>query len=229
MRTWNAVRSAGMMLIMALGVAACGSDDEEPRYISIEEVCDGIFSGDAARAAEIMIGDKTVSGTRDDTLEKIASSIKELYADGQNIYKAGGYCKVGGKGGGDGEMDINFGLYRADDVLTPYNPEKNQYRLGKRAFAGSERSKLYFECASPEIKGSDNQPARIYAISRLANVGSWEVEDTRATREAHLTVLHAAALAVAKELGCENNGGLPEKVVLEPIADPVEPSGAPAT
>ncbi|MGW6775621.1 hypothetical protein ACWGBX_35095 [Streptomyces sp. NPDC055037] len=220
-----------MVLTLALGVAACGgSDDEEPQYIGIEEVCDGIFSGDTANAAERMIGDKTVSGTRHDALENIASSIKDLYADGQDINRAGDSCEISGKDREAGGMDIRFGLYKAEDALSLlHGADQRLYRLGKRAAVGSERSKLYFECASPGIRGSDKQPARIYAISRLANIGSWEVEDTRATREAHLTVLHAAALAVAKELGCENNGGLPEKVVLEPIADPVEPSGAPAT
>ncbi|MFJ2675275.1 hypothetical protein [Streptomyces sp. NPDC087525] len=235
MKIWNATRAAGAVLALSLGVSACGdgSEDERPAFAGAEKVCDGILSDNTARAVEAMVGDKTFHGTGDDALENTASAIKEFYAEdpgGRKYVGSKEFCAFSGRMREAGSLEITFGIYRPDDVLgTDHAEDQRLYRLGKRALAGSERSYLYFECVSPQIDGSDEQPARIDAVSRLANVGSWEVEDTRATREAHLTVLHAAALAVAKELGCENNGGLPEKVVLEPIADPVEPSGAPAT
>ncbi|HEX5566129.1 MAG TPA: hypothetical protein VFY14_04185 [Streptomyces sp.] len=35
--------------------------------------------------------------------------------------------------------------------------------------------------------------------------------------DANLTVLHSAALALAKEMRCEDNGGLPDEPVLKPL------------
>ncbi|MFD7527572.1 hypothetical protein ACFV8E_08130 [Streptomyces sp. NPDC059849] len=43
-------------------------------------------------------------------------------------------------------------------------------------------------------------------------------QDVSNPREVNLTVVHAASLAVAKKLECENNGGLPDNPVLNPRA-----------
>jgi hypothetical protein len=40
--------------------------------------------------------------------------------------------------------------------------------------------------------------------------------DTEALKDAYVTVAHSFSLAMAKELGCEKNGGLPQKPVLDP-------------
>lgn len=40
--------------------------------------------------------------------------------------------------------------------------------------------------------------------------------DIEALKKAYVTVAHSVALAMAKELRCEKNGGLPERPVLEP-------------
>ncbi|MEV4976262.1 hypothetical protein [Streptomyces scopuliridis] len=236
MRIGNATRAAGAVLAFSLGVSACGGGGEEegPRFVvGAEKLCDGILSGDMARAVEAMVGTKTLWRTGNDALEDTASAIKDFYADspdGRKYVGSKDFCRFAGYTRGAGQMDINFGIYRADDALTTgHSAREHPYRLGKRALAGFDASRLYFECVSPQMDGSDEQPARINASSRLSGPQGWRVEDTRATREANLTILHAAALAVAKKLGCENNAGLPEKVVLEPIADPVEPQSAPAT
>ncbi|MFE2640925.1 hypothetical protein ACFXKS_25935 [Streptomyces scopuliridis] len=235
MKIWNATRAAGAVLALSIGVSACsgGSEDEGPRFTGAEKVCDGILSGDTARAVETMVGDKTFHGTSDGMLENTASAIKDFYAedpDGRKYVGSKKFCAFSARTREAGSLEIDFGIYRPDDVVgTAHAEDQHLYRLGKRALAGSRRSNLFFECVSPQMDGSDKQPARVYAYSRLSTVGSWEVEDTRAVREAHLTVLHAAALAVAKELECKNNGGLPEKVILEPIADRVESPSAPAT
>ncbi|MFE4916614.1 hypothetical protein ACFRCX_34515 [Streptomyces sp. NPDC056652] len=235
MKIWNAARAAGAVLALSLGVSACGggTEDEGPRFVGAEKLCAGILSGDTARAMETIVGAKTFGRTGNDPLEGTASAIEGFYADSPDGRKYVGskeFCVFAGSAREAGRLSVNFGIYRAGDASrTTHSASQYPYRLGKRALAGFDSSTLYFECVSSQMDGSDELPARINARSRLSGPEGWEVEDTRATREAHLTVLHAAALAVAKELGCENDGGLPEKVVLEPIADRAEPSGAPAT
>ncbi|MFE7572360.1 hypothetical protein ACFU76_36400 [Streptomyces sp. NPDC057539] len=224
------------MLVLSLGVSACGGggEDEEPRFVvGAEKLCDGILSGDVARSVEALVGTETLWRTGNDVLEDTASAIKDFYAespDGRKYVGSKDFCRFAGYSRGAGQMDINFGIYRAEDVLsTGHSAQEHPYRLGKRALAGSGASRLYFECVTAQMEGSDEQPARINVSSKISGPPGWKSEDTRAVREAHLSVLHATALAVAKKLGCENNGGLPEKVVLEPMADPAEPESAPAT
>ncbi|MFF2066491.1 hypothetical protein ACFVWZ_32595 [Streptomyces sp. NPDC058200] len=215
MRIWNKTRAAGMVLALSFGLLACGGgEDEGLRFIGAEKVCDGIFSGDVARAVETAVGDRAFFRTSDDALEDAASGVKEFYADGQTIVRIRKLCSIKGEARGSGRMDIHFSLYRADDALrTTHSASESPYQLGKRALAGFDGSRLYFECVSPQMNGSGKQPARVYAGMSLDDR---EVEDTQALREANLTALHAASLALAKELKCENNGGLPEKAVLRP-------------
>ncbi|QGZ49173.1 MULTISPECIES: hypothetical protein [Streptomyces] len=84
--------------------------------------------------------------------------------------------------------------------------------MGIEAHAGFMKAYIFAECVSPQLKGSQERPARIRGT---LNVGTPVPSDTVATREANLTVLHSVALAVVKKLGCENNAGLPDKPVLK--------------
>ncbi|MFF6898094.1 hypothetical protein [Streptomyces hydrogenans] len=46
-----------------------------------------------------------------------------------------------------------------------------------------------------------------------------KLPDTAPIREAHLTILHSATLAVVRKLGCEDDAGLAEKPVLKPLPE----------
>ncbi|MFD7491370.1 hypothetical protein ACFV8T_02975 [Streptomyces sp. NPDC059832] len=46
--------------------------------------------------------------------------------------------------------------------------------------------------------------------------GESDAPDTREYRNLNMTILHAVSLKLVKELGCENNGGLPKSPVLTP-------------
>ncbi|MEU8883527.1 hypothetical protein [Streptomyces hydrogenans] len=46
-----------------------------------------------------------------------------------------------------------------------------------------------------------------------------KLPDTVPTREAHLTILHSATLAVVRKLDCEDDAGLAEKPALKPLPE----------
>ncbi|WP_424861164.1 hypothetical protein [Streptomyces sp. MMS24-I29] len=75
------------------------------------------------------------------------------------------------------------------------------------------RSKICFECVSPRLKGSKENPMR---ISGRFTRPKATAQNTPEHLAANMEITHAASLAVAKKLQCENNSGLPEKAVLEP-------------
>ncbi|MFE7126058.1 hypothetical protein [Streptomyces sp. NPDC057617] len=206
------------VLALGLGASACGGDEsEEPLYVSAGELCNSIFSGDAAAAVETTVGDTTFFSTGDVAPDRVVEKLKEFYADGQYVYGAREFCVINGKKRDAGRIDISFALYKPDDLEGGHAADQRFYELGKLAVAGAKKSSLYFECVSPQLDGSDKDPARILGSLSFKDR---KVPETQALREANLTVLHAASFALAKKLECENNGGLPEKVVLKPKPEP---------
>ncbi|MEU3185941.1 hypothetical protein ABZ707_17320 [Streptomyces sp. NPDC006923] len=216
MRIRNTARAVSVALTLGLGVSACGGGDvDEPRFVGAEKVCDSVFSGDdTAAVVERAIGDTSFFATGAGALDRVATAVKDVYADGQDVYRGQKFCSVKGEKSGSGEMDISFGLYKPEDALSDrHSATQRPYELGKRALAGTKNSSLYFECASPRLDGSDKEAARILGGLSYSDR---ELEGTRAEQEANLTALYAASLALAKKLECEDNAGLPTKVVLQP-------------
>ncbi|WP_141698523.1 hypothetical protein [Streptomyces lushanensis] len=208
------------MLAFGLGVSACGSgESEEPSFVGAGKLCGSVFSGDARAAVESAIGDTSFFATGDDKLGEVATGVKDLYADGQDAYtSAGELCVINGEKRGSGRMDISFGLYKPEDVLDDrHSADQRLYALGEQAVAGIKNSSLRFECVSPQLDGSDKDPARIVGLMSFRDP---KAPETQALREDNLTVLHAASFALAKNLECENNGGLPQKAVLRPKPEP---------
>ncbi|MFE1956983.1 hypothetical protein [Streptomyces sp. NPDC059479] len=208
------------MLAFGLGVSACGGgESEEPLHVDAGKLCDSVFSDDAVASVESAIGDTTFWRNGDGALDRVAAKLKDLYADGQSVYtSAGEFCKIKGEKRGSGNMNISFGFYKPEDVLdNRHSASQRLYELGKQAVAGAKNSSLRFECVSPQLDGSDKDPARIVG---LMSFRERDVPESQALREDNLTVLHAASFAMAKKLECENNGGLPRKAVLQPKPEP---------
>ncbi|MFD9356504.1 hypothetical protein [Streptomyces sp. NPDC060031] len=86
-----------------------------------------------------------------------------------------------------------------------------EYDLGRNALALSHQARLFFDCASTRLAGLD----KTVPIRASVNVSNGSEEDDPALREANLAIAHSAALAMVKELGCKDNGGLPDKLVVK--------------
>ncbi|MFH9755104.1 hypothetical protein [Streptomyces griseus] len=86
--------------------------------------------------------------------------------------------------------------------------------MGEQALAAPDAGVVRFACRSEKLPGST--PARI----RLG-VERWSPEDPEGDpeklKDAYATVAHSFALAMARELGCENDGGLEARPVLDPV------------
>ncbi len=195
-------------------MVACGQggeSGEEKRFVGASEVCDGIFSGALAKKVEFVTGDVlfTGTGTKGRKLEKVVEELKMSYASGREWGTGANLCEMKGKGGGvSNRAVIGFHMYAEQDLENPRKSvSAESYTMGKRSEAGKFGALVYLECVSPQLKGSDATPLRIYGNFTR---GKSDVPDARAARDASLEILHAGALAVVKELGCENSAGLPE-------------------
>ncbi|MFF4080825.1 hypothetical protein ACFYZN_15685 [Streptomyces sp. NPDC001777] len=220
-RTVGAVRvrrALGVVgLVMALGAAAtgCGEAEETPEYVGTEEACHGVFKGRLAKTVESAMGASSFHWTDPKRLDQVVDALKTGYESGHRWARGDTLCRLTPEGGGRKDRaGITFYMYAPQDVGDFRLPEGGRlYAMGKQAEATPESAALYFECVSPQFKGSKARPMRIQG-----SLGRPEDRGQRASdpREVSLTMLHAASLFLAKKLQCENNGGLPEKPVLTP-------------
>ncbi|MFI2368867.1 hypothetical protein [Streptomyces sp. NPDC018833] len=143
----------------------------------------------------------------------MADAVQSGYESGRSWSYADELCSVSPKGSGiSGQASLRFSIYAPGDIGTGRRAEgERAYAMGTEAEAGPRGARLYFECVSPRLKGSRERPARVLGAFRLH---SGLEKDSEEHREAGLTVVHTASLAVAEELKCEDNGGLPQKPVL---------------
>ncbi|QBJ94304.1 hypothetical protein D0Z67_22605 [Streptomyces seoulensis] len=88
-------------------------------------------------------------------------------------------------------------------------------KMGERTDAATEKAYVFFACRSPKLLGSPS------AAHIAIGVEYWGMpkdpqDNIKALKNAYATVAHSFSLAIAKELRCDKNGGLPPKPVLDP-------------
>ncbi|GGT15113.1 hypothetical protein GCM10010271_17300 [Streptomyces kurssanovii] len=210
-----------MALALLLGVtaAACGEGgkEEESSYVATSEVCDSVFQGASARAVDSVMDSKSFSRINSGISDRVAASLKKGYASGRSWTYPEEFCELNpeGTGGIGHNADIDFSIYAPSDIDGGQTAAGEQiYAMGKEAKASPRGARLYFECVSPQLKGSTVSPARIFGSLRLER-DLWE--DSVQHREANLTIIHTVSLAMAKELECENNGNLPSSPIFKEI------------
>jgi hypothetical protein len=211
----NRAIGVGVALPLGAGTTACGGEEpkEPPRYVSASQVCDGVFRARAADAVERLMGVGPYGNTGRGAVERVADALQNGYESGRSWTHASELCPLEPKGSGTfDQSSLDFSIYAPGDIGPGGLAEgERAYNMGTEAEAGPRGARLYFECVSPRLKGSDERPARVFGAFRL---GSGLKQDSKEHREAGLIVVHAASLAVAEELKCEHRGGLPQKPVL---------------
>lgn len=204
------------VLCLGMGSVSCASSEKVPerkQYVGAAEVCDGLFAGRLAGMIEEVTGYKVFSGTPG-KMSDVINALKEGYASGDSWAAGDTLCSLSPKGARptDPRGEVAFSMYHPSDLedQAPSDDVK-RYEMGEIATSGSGGASLYFECATPMLKGSEERPLRIAGgFSR----GKSSVPDTSEYRDMKMVIVHAMALMVADELECENNAGLPEEAVL---------------
>ncbi|MFY0515171.1 hypothetical protein ACOMD4_32985 [Streptomyces anulatus] len=85
--------------------------------------------------------------------------------------------------------------------------------MGERTLTAPDAAVVQFACRSAKLPGSTPAQVKI-------GVERWSPKepegDPQKLKDAYATVAHSVSLAMAKELGCENNGGLRARPSLDP-------------
>ncbi|MFJ6421682.1 hypothetical protein [Streptomyces hydrogenans] len=212
------LKSAASGLAVCLLATACADGEKpEPERVTAGRQCDDTLSPQAAGALERALETKRFWPAASGGLDGVAEGLAADYAKAERRPPAHALCEASPSVADVREVAIGFRLYKDDELLGGGHPSRlHPYDMGVEAHAGPEKAYLFVRCVSPRLKGSDSRNARIEG--RLIHFWS-KLPDTAPIREAHLTILHSATLAVVRKLGCEDDAGLAEKPVLKPLPE----------
>ncbi|MEU0136137.1 hypothetical protein ABZ172_19215 [Streptomyces sp. NPDC006296] len=204
---------------LVLGATGCAGGADEPATGADEAVAAGRLCGGkavstgAGEALEVITGSSefAASGERS-TVAHAAQELADRFASSATA--TGDVCRVHTADGTSGdELRITWRLSGSAPVDDP--AEKfTVLKMGERALTAPDGAFLRFGCRGGKLPGSG--PAHIDIGVERGGMPTDPEGDPGALRDAYATVAHSFSLAMAKALGCEDDGGLEARPALDP-------------
>ncbi|MGW2681175.1 hypothetical protein [Streptomyces sp. NPDC001436] len=178
--------------------------------VAADHVCAGLFPGDGGRALERVLESKEFllrNEKRDPDVRAVAQVMENAYRSGDKIRQMPqSTCEVAASGG---DRYIPSAMVRFTA-----SSKRDAFDLGGRGVQVSTRQRklvyLEYDCVSPRVGSTPDIPLRV----RVLFQEQWqESKGEDVLRPDYLAITHSAALAVAKELRCVDDGGLPVRAV----------------
>ncbi|MFD6200226.1 hypothetical protein ACWCQF_01550 [Streptomyces rubiginosohelvolus] len=203
---------------MALGAAGCaGGDDDAPKeggeFVAGTFLCGGqAVSDQAGKALEVITGSSRFEESDEtSTVVHAARELSEKFTS--SATGDGDICTVFAEDAKQSDrLEVTWELTGGPPEGEPASKFR-VLRMGERALAAPDAGVVQFACRNEKLLGS--QPAHVDI-----GVERWSPEepegDPEKLMDAYATVAHSVSLAMAKKLGCENNGGLEPRPVLDP-------------
>lgn len=202
---------------MTVGCSAVDDSGPEPTKtassapISLTAVCDGSLRGEGGAALKQISGaDAFQPGpdTNQSMTELAASLVTDLKKSGRKPERM--LCSVSPQGGNPSAQAlwISFQWYKDTPPIggkrthSTYNTTR--FAIGDAA-SYDDGASLFFSC--PSASGQDSQGLGLIATAGTTGL---DAEPRAQKREAQVRILHSASVALAKELGCFKQSGLPE-------------------
>ncbi|MEV8344697.1 hypothetical protein [Streptomyces niveus] len=208
---------AAMASSLALLATGCSDDpDGKPAdvYVTADKLCGGgVVTKDAAKAIEVITGETQFAASG--KYSTVADAAEELTRETvSSAYERGDICRIYPDAPVN-ELRIRWEL---DNLILegPPHPEFTVLPMGEEAGAAHDKAYVTFAC------GQKDQPD-----SSLDHISTWAQAtgrptkpegDDRPQKNAYATLAHSFALAMAKELNCDDNAGLKPKPTLIPAS-----------
>ncbi|MEU6596742.1 hypothetical protein [Streptomyces flaveolus] len=171
------------------------------------------MSADASKALKVITGSSRFEASAERyTVARAAADVVETFPtptvtkDVCRVYTPLGTPEV--------ELRITWNLEDGAPTGTSA-PNFTVLKMGERAVAAADKAYVFFACRSDELAGSSGAAHIVIGVER-GGVPKEPDGDIEALKDAYATVAHSFSLAMAKELRCEKNGGLPARPVLDP-------------
>ncbi|WP_327118076.1 hypothetical protein OG206_20335 [Streptomyces sp. NBC_01341] len=182
-----------------------------------EELCGGAaISAGAGKGLEAITGSSEFeeSGAKA-TVADAARALKKTFTGSTS--SDGDICRIHTpEGMKDVEVRIIWNLLGAGPGDAAPASKYTVLDMGERSGAAVDGAFVDFACRSGELSGFQGSPAHVAVNVELGGMPTEPGGDAGALKDAYATVVHSVSLAMAQELGCESNGGLPESPVLAP-------------
>ncbi|MGW0927937.1 hypothetical protein [Streptomyces sp. NPDC002644] len=207
--------TAALAGLLLLGVTACaegGDSTAKEKAVAGTELCGGnALSAKASRALKVMMGTSRFEASAEGySVEQAAAVLAEAWPStewNEDI------CRVYTPDAPGFELRITWSLVDGPPTGTPAR-KFTQLQMGERAGTAANKAYVQFACRSDRFVDA---AAEAHIVVDVEHRTSREPEgDIEALKDAYATVAHSVSLAMAKELGCAKNGGLPTEPVLEP-------------
>ncbi|MET9589419.1 hypothetical protein ABZY45_00395 [Streptomyces sp. NPDC006516] len=204
--------TAVTLLVGAVGCGGSGPDRSLPATVAGTDLCGGdAVSADAAGSLEVIMGSSRFEGSGEKGT--VAHAAQELAGKFSSSSTGDGdVCRIYAP---DEELRINWHLSGSAPVGDGPATKFTVLKMGERALAATDGSFLRFGCRSGELTGTE--PAHIEIGVERGGMPTEPEGDPQALKDAYATVAHSFSLAMAKELGCEDDGGLEAQPSLDPV------------
>ncbi|MGW7450615.1 hypothetical protein [Streptomyces sp. NPDC054787] len=209
------------LAILGMVASGCSQRDAEPaaqatslRTFPVGQVCAGLFLGEGGKALERVLESTQFHVLEEDKnpdVHAVAQVMEDAYRAGKEIRNMPQpVCEAVGS-------DKEFHIPTTRLMFTAYSKHAADPAdlpgAGARDVRVSTRNKevgLTFDCVSSRVGSTQDVPLQI----TLDFQERWdESKGEDVLRPDYLAITHSAALAVAKELGCANDGRLPARAV----------------
>ncbi|MGV9624532.1 hypothetical protein [Streptomyces tendae] len=210
------VAVAGSLLVGAAGCGGGGNEDgaqDDYKVVAGTQLCGGnAMSAAASKALKVITGSTRFEASAEEYTVKQAAA--DLVDDYPLSTETNDVCRIyTPRDTPDFDLRITWNLEDGPPT-SDSAPEFTELKMGELAVTATDKAYVFFACQSDKLGSSPD-------VHIVIGVQHWAMHtepegDIKALKDAYATVTHSVSLAMAKELGCENNGGLPAKPVLDP-------------
>lgn len=214
------VLGATAAVALLAGAVGCGGDEKSraeeawEQSVPPTELCGGTaVSARAGKALELITGSSRFEASgRTSTVADAAQDLSDQFTS--SFTGHGDVCRIFTPVGVPDVVQLEI-TWRMSGSAPEGGPGSRYAELDMGELAGTapDRAFVTFACRSEELSGV--APAHVDTDVNFGAVPTEPTGDVEALKDAYATVAHSFALAMAKELGCENNGGLKAEPTLD--------------
>ncbi|MEU6382428.1 hypothetical protein ABZ847_02590 [Streptomyces bauhiniae] len=212
------VAVAGSLLLGATGCSGAEDKDGLPKGYKVvagTQLCGGdAISADASRALKVITGSSRFEASAKNFT--VAQAAADLATESSgSVVGSEDACRIFTPIGTPSfQLRIRWALEDAAPTGASA-PKFTVLKMGERAVAAADTAIVFFKCQSDKLIGSSGEAHVVIEVEHWGMPKEPE-DNVEALKNAYATVAHSFSLAMAKELRCDKNGGLPTKPVLEP-------------
>lgn len=213
-------RPLGCLVLVPMAAVGCsGGTPERPApaptvaRVSADQVCAGLFTGDGGKGLERVLEStefRLRNQKRNPDARAVAQVMEDAYRSGNRIREMPqAVCEVSGS---EKELHVPtvtlqftaFSLYAGDPADFPSGSDRGV----RVASSPGKFMHLSYDCVSSRVGSTPEVPLRIKILLHE----EWEEsKGGDVLRADYMAINHSAGLAVAKELRCADDGGLPAR------------------